>query len=598
MVTRHAPRTRFLSVAISDDDIDRVRATVSIVDVVGQHVQLRRTGRNWVGLCPFHGEKTPSFNVREETGRYKCFGCDASGDVFTFVQQTEHVDFIGSVEFLAAKAGIQLNYTSTGQSKDRARRKRLIEGMETAVEWYHQRLLTAPDARPARDYLRSRGIDGEIARQFRIGWAPDEWDALASQAGVEEKVLDDVGLAFRNRRNRMQDALRGRVVFPIMNDGGDPVAVGGRILPGSTDPAKYKNSPETPIYTKSRVLYGLNWAKGEIVRQNLAVVCEGYTDVIGFHRSGVPTAVATCGTAFTEEHVKLLKRYTSRVVLAFDADAAGQGAAERFYEWERKYDIEVSVAKLLGGKDPGDLAQSDPESLPLAIEQASPFLAFRIDRVLATMPSDTPEHRTRAAESAMVVVNEHPNVNVRKLYAGEVATRLDLPVHDLVLVAEKGGRAPALTVPAARRRNAPRDNAEFAVLAVLVQDWDAVAPWLAGPLFSDTANRQAFDSLVESDGDLEIALDRLDGQARDVVERAAIVDVVVDAPMEARVLIAAAVRRELRRVIPAADSERIASDAQARRLVEDLQDPHRAEDAAEWLLGWLIEREEVADGAS
>ena len=598
MVTRHVPTTRFLSVAISDDDIDRVRATVSIVDVVGQHVQLRRTGRNWVGLCPFHGEKTPSFNVREETGRYKCFGCDASGDVFTFVQQTEHVDFIGSVEFLAAKAGIQLNYTSTGQSKDRARRKRLIEGMETAVEWYHQRLLTAPDARPARDYLRSRGIDGEIARQFRIGWAPDEWDALASQAGVEEKVLDDVGLAFRNRRNRMQDALRGRVVFPIMNDGGDPVAVGGRILPGSADPAKYKNSPETPIYTKSRVLYGLNWAKGEIVRQNLAVVCEGYTDVIGFHRSGVPTAVATCGTAFTEEHVKLLKRYTSRVVLAFDADAAGQGAAERFYEWERKYDIEVSVAKLLGGKDPGDLAQSDPESLPLAIEQASPFLAFRIDRVLATMPSDTPEHRTRAAESAMAVVNEHPNVNVRKLYAGEVATRLDLPVHDLVLVAEKGGRAPELTVPAARRRNAPRDNAEFAVLAVLVQDWDAVAPWLAGPLFSDTANRQAFDALVESDGDLEIALDRLDGQARDVVERAAIVDVVVDAPMEARVLIAAAVRRELRRVIPGADSERIASDAQARRLVEDLQDPHRAEDAAEWLLGWLIEREEVADGAS
>ena len=598
MVTRHAPTTRFLSVAISDDDIDRVRATVSIVDVVGQHVQLRRTGRNWVGLCPFHGEKTPSFNVREETGRYKCFGCDASGDVFTFVQQTEHVDFIGSVEFLAAKAGIQLNYTSTGQSKDRARRKRLIEGMETAVEWYHQRLLTAPDARPARDYLRSRGIDGEIARQFRIGWAPDEWDALATQAGVEEKVLDDVGLAFRNRRNRMQDALRGRVVFPIMNDGGDPVAVGGRILPGSADPAKYKNSPETPIYTKSRVLYGLNWAKGEIVRQNLAVVCEGYTDVIGFHRSGVPTAVATCGTAFTEEHVKLLKRYTSRVVLAFDADAAGQGAAERFYEWERKYDIEVSVAKLLGGKDPGDLAQSDPESLPLAIEQASPFLAFRIDRVLATMPSDTPEHRTRAAESAMAVVNEHPNVNVRKLYAGEVTTRLDLPVQDLVLVAEKGGRAPELTVPAARRRNAPRDNAEFAVLAVLVQDWDAVAPWLAGPLFSDTANRQAFDALVESDGDLEIALDRLDGQARDVVERAAIVDVVVDAPMEARVLIAAAVRRELRRVIPGADSERIASDAQARRLVEDLQDPHRAEDAAEWLLGWLIEREEVADGAS
>lgn len=598
MVPQRRLRTRFHTVAISDDDIDRVRATASIVDVIGQHVQLRRTGRNWVGLCPFHGEKTPSFNVREETGRYKCFGCDASGDVFTFVQQTEHLDFIGSVEFLAAKVGIQLNYTSTGQSKDRARRKRLVEGMEIAVEWYHQRLLTAPDARPARDYLRSRGIDGEIARQFRIGWAPDEWDALSVQAGLDEKVLSDVGLAFRNRRNRMQDALRGRVVFPIMNDNGDPVAVGGRILPGSTDPAKYKNSPETPIYTKSRVLYGLNWAKGEIVRQNLAVVCEGYTDVIGFHRSGVPTAVATCGTAFTEEHVKLLKRYTSRVVLAFDADAAGQGAAERFYEWERKYEIEVSVARLSGGKDPGDLAQSDPESLPLAIEQSTPFLAFRIDRVLGAMPADTPEHRTRAAERTMAVVNEHPNINVRKLYAGEIATRLDLPVHDLVAVAERGARTPSIQVPSSRRRSAYRDNAEFAVLSVLVQDWDAVAPWLAAPLFADSSNRDAFVALVEAEGDLDVALAQLDGAARDIVERAAIVDLEIDAPMEARVLIAAAVRRELRRVIPDAGQERISSDAEARRLVEDLQIPERADDAAEWLLGWLIDREEAVSGAS
>lgn len=584
--------------AISDDDIDRVRATVSIVDVVGQHVQLRRTGRNWVGLCPFHGEKTPSFNVREETGRYKCFGCDASGDVFTFVQQTEHVDFIGSVEFLAAKAGLQLNYTSTGQSKDRARRKRLIEGMETAVEWYHQRLLTGQDARPARDYLRSRGIDGTVARQFRIGWAPDEWDALSTEAGVDEKVLSDVGLAFRNRRNRMQDALRGRVVFPILNDNGDPVAVGGRILPGSTDPAKYKNSPETPIYTKSRVLYGLNWAKGEIVRQNLAVVCEGYTDVIGFHRSGVPTAVATCGTAFTEEHVKLLKRYTSRVVLAFDADAAGQGAAERFYEWERKYDIEVSVARLSGGKDPGDLAQTDPESLPLAIEQSTPFLAFHIDRVLSSVPSDTPEQRTRTAEQALAVVNEHPNINVRKLYAGEVATRLDLPVHDLVAVAERGGRSPALQVATSRRRNTHRDNAEFAVLSVLIQDWDAVAPWLAAPLFADPANRKAFIALVDAEGDLDAALEGLDGHVKEVVERAAMVDLEVDAPTEARVLIAAAVRRALRRVIPDAGHERIASDAEARRLVEELQNPERADDAAEWLLGWLIDREDPVDGTS
>jgi DNA primase len=247
-------------VAISDDDIERIRATVSIVDVIGQHVQLRRQGRNWVGLCPFHGEKTPSFNVRAETGRYKCFGCDASGDAFTFVQATEHVDFVGAVEILAAAAGIQLTYTSSGQSRDRARRSRLVEAMESAVEWYHQRLLTAPDARPARDYLRSRGISGELARTYRLGWAPDDWDALSRGSGIDPELLREIGLVFTNRRNRAQDALRARVLFPILTDNGEPVAIGGRILPGSDDPAKYKNSPETPIYTKSRTLYGLNWA--------------------------------------------------------------------------------------------------------------------------------------------------------------------------------------------------------------------------------------------------------------------------------------------------------------------------------------------------
>ncbi|NBU96204.1 MAG: DNA primase, partial [Actinobacteria bacterium] len=161
--------------AISDDDIERIRSSVSIVDVISQHVQLRRTGRNWVGLCPFHGEKTPSFNVREETGRYKCFGCDAAGDIFTFVQQMQHTDFVGAVEALASRAGIELTYTSGGQQRDRARRGRLVGAMDAAVEWYHQRLLTGEDAGPARSYLRARGLTGDDVRTFRIGWAPDGW---------------------------------------------------------------------------------------------------------------------------------------------------------------------------------------------------------------------------------------------------------------------------------------------------------------------------------------------------------------------------------------------------------------------------------------
>src|SRR5215204_5663114 len=171
--------------AIADDDIERIRSTVSIVDVISQHVQLKRTGRNWVGLCPFHAERTPSFNVREETGRYRCFGCDKSGDVFTFVQEHERMDFVGAVEYLANRAGIQLTSASTGQSRERARRKRLVEAMGQAVEWYHARLLKGPDARAARDYLRSRGRAGAVARQFKMGWAPGDWDALARESGID-----------------------------------------------------------------------------------------------------------------------------------------------------------------------------------------------------------------------------------------------------------------------------------------------------------------------------------------------------------------------------------------------------------------------------
>ncbi|MGA1073751.1 MAG: DNA primase [Ilumatobacteraceae bacterium] len=584
--------------AIADDDIERVRAAASIVDVVGQHVQLRRTGRNWVGLCPFHAEKTPSFNVREETGRYRCFGCDKSGDVFTFVQEIEHVDFAGAVEQLAGRAGIQLTYTTTGQSKERARRKQLVEAMHTAVDWYHERLLTGPDARAARDYLRSRGLAGDVARQFKLGWAPDEWDALARQAGIPTDLLRDNGLAFMNRRNKLQDSFRARILFPIFSENGEPVALGGRILPGSADPAKYKNSSETPIYAKSRTLYGLNWAKADAVSANQVIVCEGYTDVIGFHRAGLPRAVATCGTAFTEEHVRLLKRYASRVVLAFDADAAGQGAAERFYEWEEKYQVEVRVAGFPGGKDPGEIAQEDPSGLTKAVDEARPFLGFRLERVLGGRRPDSPEGVARLGEAAMAVVNEHPNVNIRKLYAGEVATRVGLPVNDLVSMAERGQRRPSVTVRPAQRRPERRQNAEFAVLSLLVQDWDSIAPWLVESLFSDDVYRRAFLAIADAGGDLTAALAAAAPESKDVIERAAVVDLSVDPGLEARNLVGAAVRRELNVRVRNADSGRIRADAEARVLMEELVDPDRAVSAMGWLLGWLEERRtEHGEGA-
>ena len=576
--------------AIVEEDLERLRATVSVADVIQQYVALRRVGRNWIGLCPFHGERTPSFNVREETGRYRCFGCGASGDVFKFVQEIDHVDFVTAVEQLAARVGIQLTYTSGGESRDRSRRKQLIEATGRAVDWYHDRLLNAPEARGARDYLRRRGLAGDVARSFKLGWAPDDWDALSRDLGVGADLLRDTGLAFTNKAGRLQDAFRGRVMFPIYTENGDPVAFGGRILPGSADPAKYKNSSETPIYAKSKTLYGLNWAKADIVATDQVIVCEGYTDVIGFHRAGLRRAVATCGTALTEEHVRMMKRFATKVVLAFDADKAGQGAAERFYEWEDKYQVQVSVAHFPDGKDPGDLSVSDPDALRAAIDSAVPFLGFRLQRVLDGGPLRSPEEKARMAQQAMSVVNEHPNVDVRKLYAGQVATRVGLPVSDLVAVAAKGGRAYVRVAPT--RQVGSDENAEFVAVSMLLQRWNDVATWLIEPLFSDDVARRAFLALAGSNGVLNTALDDADPEAREMLERAAVADFDAEPFLEACNLITAAVRRELARRVHVVDPDVIRADAEARRSLELLESSDTSQEAASVLLGWLERRSE------
>lgn len=576
--------------AIAADDIEALRQRISIVEVVQSYVALRRVGRNWVGLCPFHAEKSGSFNVREETARYRCFGCGASGDIFRFVQDIEHVDFVGAIESLAGKYGYQLTYTSGTESKDRQRRKRLVETMAAAADWYHDRLLNAPDARAARDYLRSRGLSGDVARNFKLGWAPDDWDAMAlalgRDKGVTQDLLRDTGLAFTNKRGKLQDAFRARILFPIISDTGDVLAFGGRILPGSTDPAKYKNSPETPIYSKSRTLYGLNWAKADIVREDQVIICEGYTDVIGFHRAGITRAVATCGTALTEEHVRILKRFANRVVLAFDADAAGQGAAERFYEWEAKYEVSVAVAQFPKGQDPGELSLTDPEALRRAIDDAQPFLGFRLQRVLGSNPTRTPEERARTAERAVTVINEHPDLNVRKIYAGQVATHVGLPVADVVARVERRTRNVRFEV-AEPTAIGMAENAEFVAIAVLLQDWDAIAPWLVEELFPTDVMRRAFLAVAEASGELESAIDSADPEAREVLERAAVIDIEADGRAEAMNLLAAAVRRALSSHRGVTDPEVLRADRDARLNLEALESRDTSDAAATALLEWL-----------
>jgi DNA primase len=413
--------------SIHDEDVAAVRAASDIVAIVSEYTPLRRVGQRWQGLCPFHNEKSPSFSVNAAENLFYCFGCQVKGDVITFVQEKQQLDFVGAVEWLAGKANVTLRYTDRNEGEGRRRKAKLVDTMARAVAWYHERLLSGSDAGAARRYLRERGLDGEVVRDFQIGWAPDAWDELTRALRLDDDLATGTGLARRNSRGRLNDHFRGRIVFPINDDRGDPISFGGRILPGGEGPGnqgKYKNTTETPLYNKSKVLYGLDRSKTSIVTAGTAVICEGYTDVIGFHRAGVPLAVATCGTALTDEHVRLLTRFAARrLVLAFDADSAGQAAAERFYQWEREHDLEVAVADLPPGQDPADVARTDPERLAAAVEGATPFLRFRLDRAFTAADLASNEGRARAAERALEIVAEHPTDLVRDQYLMDVASR-------------------------------------------------------------------------------------------------------------------------------------------------------------------------------
>jgi len=586
-------------VGIADDDLERVRAAQPISAVIGNYVTLKRAGRNFLGLCPFHGEKTPSFNVRDETGRYKCFGCGASGDVFTFIQEVERLDFVGAIEHLANKAGITLNYTTGGPSPDRQRNKQLFALMQQAVDWYHQRLLTSPDAKDAREYLRTRGLSGDVARQFKLGWAPDAWDALCSDLGATPEMLRDCGLGFTNSRGRMQDSFRARVMFPIFKDNGEPVAFGGRVLPGSSDPAKYKNSAESKIYAKSKTLYGLNWAKADVVKADQIVVCEGYTDVIGFHRIGFTRAVATCGTALTEDHVRLMKRFANNVVLAFDADAAGQGAAERFYEWEQKIDVQVKVARLAGGKDPGDLAASDPEGLLASVNNAVAFMEFRVRRVMDAAKPTTPEEKARAMEQVIAIINEHPSVYIRRDYATSLALELNYPKEDLIRRVDrqldtKRSRNEGNTVATA----SSRENGEFVVLALMLDHFADVTGIVSEEVFADDTHRRVFRAILQNGGYSPKVEDELDPDARELLSRVLVSDAATgaDPRVEGINLLRAAVRRELQRRVVNTTTEVITRDRIIKQQVDRLSGRDVADSDVADLLMWLLDVCQAPEG--
>lgn len=606
--------------SIPDEEVAQVREATDIVGLISEHAALRQQGRRWVGLCPFHDEKTASFSVSAQEGFYYCFGCHASGDAISFVRAIEHLDFVDAVRFLADRAGVVLHET-TESVGDHKRRTELYDAMSRAVEWYHQRLLSAPDAGPARDYLRSRGYDSGVVRRFKLGWAPDAWDALATTLGVSREVLADSGLGFVNRAGRLQDAFRARVLFPIFDPSGRAVAIGGRVLPGAVKDGqpKYKNSQETAIYSKRRTLYALNWAKEGIVAAGEVVVCEGYTDVIGCFTVGIERAVATCGTALAEEHFRLLHNYGRRIVLAYDADQAGQAAIARVYEWERRHDVDLRVAPLPSGADPGDLARTDPEALRAAISGAVPFLQFRVDRILSTGDASTAEGRARAAEAALAAIADHPDPLVRDQYVMRVSdlTRID-PERLRAFATRRAGGAvaneeraddAAHPLPLGARTGARHDGHAstrtsrpgLEALRLAVHRPDLVADRLEAVLFVDELQRRAFDVLAGADS-LRDAVDRAQPEVANLLRRLA-----VEEPMEpddptvdpADSVVSQLVREATTRALSdlqaagrtgKVDLVSLAGEtAMVRRWLEALDDPARSRETSALLVAWLMD---------
>jgi DNA primase len=488
-------------VGIVADDVVRVREATDLVALVGETVALKRVGRRFQGLCPFHQEKTPSFSVSPDKGVFYCFGCNKSGDAITFVRDVEHLDFVEAVERLAARAGITLRYDDAAFSQERKRKQRLHEAAQAAIDFYHDRLLKHDDAGIARRYLRGRGFDGDAARQFSLGWAPDGYDTLSTHLQKQKfgrQDIVDAGLAFVNRANKLQDAFRGRLMFPIWDMRGDPVGFGGRIMEGGQGP-KYKNTAETVIYQKSRLLYGLNFAKAEIVAQGEVVICEGYTDVMAFVLAGVPVAVATCGTALADDHFLTLKNLARKVTLAYDADAAGQAAAERCYQWEQRFEVQFQVADLPEGRDPADVFRDDPQRLVGAVKGATPFLEFRLDRLVRAGDLSSLEGRAQVAQSAAAMIAEHPNDLVRDQYVMRLSSRLDIDA-DRLRVAVAQSHARPHVAAAAPRRAAPTpgvDRRELDALRFAVQAPELMSGRLDIACFADPLARSAFDALTQ-----------------------------------------------------------------------------------------------------
>jgi DNA primase len=491
---------------IPDRDIAGVRDRIRIEDVVGDYVQLRRAGADSLkGLCPFHDEKSPSFHVRPNHGHFHCFGCGEGGDVYAFIQKLEHVSFVEAVEMLADRIGYAVTYTGGGNTmqRDRGSRSRLVAANAAAQEFYSA-ALESEEAVPARRYLAERNFDAAAARQFGCGFAPSGWDALTKhliRKGFEFKELEAAGLSREGRRGPM-DRFHRRLLWPIRSASGETIGFGARrIFDDDVIEAKYVNTPETVLYKKSAVLFGIDLAKRDIAKSHQAVVVEGYTDVMAMHLAGVATAVASCGTAFGDEHLSMLRRlmmddkfFRGELIYVFDGDSAGQAAALKAFAGEQNLAGQSFVAVAADGMDPCDLRlKSGDAALRDLVARRTPLFEFAIRATLGEHNLESAEGRVNALRQCVPMVAKIKDPTLRDEYARQLAGWVgwDDVAQVIGRVREEAGRKPTTrgadrAAPAPRRdpaaeRPDPRDPTLWPQREALKSALQC--PALAGPVF-------------------------------------------------------------------------------------------------------------------
>jgi DNA primase len=512
---------------IGEDDIREVKSRLDICELIGERVTLRRKGRVFWGLCPFHAEKTGSFKVDPESGLYYCFGCNESGDAITFVMKTAGLDFNDAVRLLADRVHYEL--TESAGEKKGSGRTRTLELLAKAARFYASELQKSPKAEAARAYLAGRGFHNETARRFGLGWADGGTHlvkGLKGEGAAADELLE-AGLAVRTDDGRVVDRFRRRIMFPISDTSGRVIAFGGRVI-DDTQP-KYLNSADSSVFSKGKVLYALDRAKKPMQEEGSAVVVEGYTDVIAAHEAGLANVVATLGTAFTEDHLRLLSRFADRVYLVFDGDAAGVGAAERGLKYASEFGspgagvvaaivdegkVDVQVAVLPEGKDPADVLAEGPDAFKSALSAAEPLVDFVIERRLARHDVSALQGRLDAARDALEVVATIESLPARREYLERLATRLHLETHTIEGELARVSRSAAVV---SRGRTAhsngfadpgadaqtplpstPELLAEQQALAAMLEEPDLLAEYqgvLAEELFSHAATRRLWQTI-------------------------------------------------------------------------------------------------------